>query len=208
MHRLSTAAVLLTCCLALDACAGSNPGPAPVTSTGPSSPASSPASTTAGSKLYAIHDPGRITGSYGRSHCTAAFQGQLPDRLCTPGSIDPAVTQANIHHTICKKSYIGKVRPPKEQADNFKYRVAYPAYGVPSTAKSELDYLVPLELGGSNDAKNLWPEVGPVPNTKDGVESGIHAAVCSGKVKLRAAQLAITRDWTTAEGVLGFTPEG
>jgi hypothetical protein len=126
--------------------------------------------------------------------------------LCTPGSVDPAVTQANVHHTICKTSYIGKVRPPKTQADNFKYHIAYPAYGIPSTTKSELDYLVPLELGGSSDAKNLWPEVGAVPNTKDGVESAIHDAVCSGQVKLRAAQLAIARDWTTAEGVLGFTP--
>jgi hypothetical protein len=29
---------------------------------------------------------------------------------------------------------------------------------------------VPLELGGANEAANLWPEAGPVPNPKDSVE--------------------------------------
>ena len=38
--------------------------------------------------------------------------GRLPDRRCTPGAIDPAVTQADIQSTICVTGYADTVRPP------------------------------------------------------------------------------------------------
>jgi hypothetical protein len=94
------------------------------------------------------------------------------------------------------------VRPPSSETDHAKFAVAYPAYGLPVTVASELDHLVPLELGGSNDITNLWPEAGRVPNPKDAVENALRAAVCAHKVTLGAAQDAIARDWLTAEAVL------
>ncbi|HEY1156589.1 MAG TPA: hypothetical protein VGE95_09905 [Arthrobacter sp.] len=39
-------------------------------------------------------------------------------------------------------------------------------------------------------------------NLKDPVETKLHTAVCSGQVKLAAAQKAIVTDWTTALTVL------
>jgi hypothetical protein len=33
--------------------------------------------------------------------CRARDHGMLPDPSCTPGTVDPAVTQANIDSTIC-----------------------------------------------------------------------------------------------------------
>jgi hypothetical protein len=63
---------------------------------------------------------------------------------------------------------------------------------------------VSLELGGSNDATNLWPEVPPSPNPKDQVEDTLHDAVCAGQVSLAAAQNAIASDWMTAEARLGL----
>ena len=77
--------------------------------------------------------------------------------------------------------------------------MAYPAYGTPRSERTELDHLVPLELGGSNDATNLWPEYPPTPNPKDKVENALNAAVCEGRVSLTAAQDAIAADWLTAE---------
>ena len=121
-----------------------------------------------------------------------------------PG-IDPAVRQANIRRTICVSGYTTKVRPPAEQTDRFKYNVAYPAYGTRKSKRTELDHLVSLELGGSNDAANLWPESPPTPNPKDKVENALHRAVCEGRVSLAAAQRAIARDWLTAEATLGLT---
>jgi hypothetical protein len=61
-----------------------------------------------------------------------------------------------------------------------------------------------LELGGSNDATNLWPEKPPTPNPKDKVEQVLNHGVCDGRVSLAAAQLAIARDWLTAESTLGL----
>lgn len=71
----------------------------------------------------------------------------------------------------------------------------------------EYDHLVPLELGGSSDVRNLWPE--PYAGgsyTKDGVETRLNHVVCSGQVTLEAAQQAIATNWTTAEAVLGVSP--
>jgi hypothetical protein len=119
----------------------------------------------------------------------------LPDPACTPGSLDPRITQADIRSTICRHGWTAAVRPPAAVTDSAKYRVAYPAYGIPAGTAAELDHLVPLELGGSNDISNLWPEVGRVPNAKDPVENDLRADVCAGELTLAQAQLAVAADW-------------
>jgi hypothetical protein len=139
------------------------------------------------------------------AHCTFRDHGQLPDPRCTPGAVDPAVTQGNLRSTICHPGYTKAVRPPSSQTGKFKYEVAYPAYGERHSKKTELDHLVSLELGGANDAANLWPESPPTPNPKDKVENALHAAICDGKVTLKAAQNAIASNWETAERKLGLS---
>jgi hypothetical protein len=150
-----------------------------------------------------VHDPGEVTGTL-TGPCSYRDGGQLQDPSCTAGAIDPAVTQADIGETICRTGYTRTVRPPEADTERFKFDEAYPAYGVPDGTRTELDHLVPLELGGSNDAANLWPERPPTPNPKDDVEGVLHDAVCSGQVSLAAAQEAIASDWTTAEARLGL----
>jgi hypothetical protein len=170
-----------------------------------SAAAAAPASS--GPGLKKVHDPGHVTGTI-HGICTSRDHGQLPDPRCTPGSIDPAVTQADIRSTICKKGWTATVRPPESQTERFKYDVAYPAYRTPRSERTELDHLVPLELGGSNDATNLWPESPPTPNPKDKVENALNHAVCDGRVSLAAAQRAIAADWLTAEKKLGLSGGG
>lgn len=196
MIRQAAAAVLAA--LALAACTSVPPAVTRPTLS-PSSPAPSSGA------LKEVHDPGQVTGSE-PLHCQVRGSGTsvLPDPACTPGAIDPAVNPKTIFATICVHGWTATVRPPETQTSAFKFNVAYPAYGIPARAKSELDHLVPLELGGANDAANLWPETGTIPNPKDGVESALRAAVCSGEVPLLTAQLAIARDWLTAEKVLGL----
>lgn len=135
--------------------------------------------------------------------CQARDHGKLPDRRCSPGAVDPAVRQGDIGTTICAAGYTERVRPPESQTEDFKFNQAYPAYSIASGTTSELDHLVPLELGGANDAANLWPEAGSLPNPKDAVEDALKTAVCDGKVRLARAQRAIARDWKTAETRLG-----
>jgi len=143
----------------------------------------------------------------------------LPDRTCTPGAVDPAVTQANLSQTLCRKGgYTAAVRPPQLVTDAFK-KLARSAYSSPGASSDyELDHLVPLGLGGASDARNLWPEpnLGDPrqfdqrstggSNAKDGVESRLNRAVCAGQVTLAAAQAAIADNWYTAEQTLGVQP--
>ena len=153
--------------------------------------------------LLVRHDPGQVTGTL-TGPCHTRDNGSLPDPHCTPGGIDPSVTQANIQSTICVSGYTKRVRPPESQTEAFKFDQSYPAYGIPSGDESELDHLVPLELGGDNDAANLWPEVGSLPNPKDSVENALNQAVCGGRISLARAQRAIAHNWETAEYRLGL----
>jgi hypothetical protein len=157
-----------------------------------------------GHALLRVHDPRRVTGTI-PAHCTYRDHGRLPDPRCTPGAVDPAVTQGNLRSTICRPGYTKTVRPPESQTERFKFEVAYPAYGDPHSKKTELDHLVSLELGGANDAANLWPETPPPPHPQGTVGNPLHAAVCDGTVTLKAAQNAIASNWETAERNLGLS---
>lgn len=144
-----------------------------------------------------------LTGSAppaGSCHIRNAADGQpLPDPTCTPGAIDAAVSQGDIATTICRVGYTATVRPPVSVTEPFKL-LDEKAY---STLSGELDHLIPLELGGSSDAHNLWVEPGSIPNPKDTVENDLHAAVCRGQVSLATAQRLIATDWTTALAQIG-----
>jgi len=59
----------------------------------------------------------------------------------------------------------------------------------------EIDHIVSLELGGSNDVANLFPERAPGYHVKDKLENRLHDLVCSGQVELRIAQQRIAADW-------------
>jgi hypothetical protein len=144
--------------------------------------------------------------------CRAAVSATgapLPDPSCTPGAIDAAVTQDNLSVTLCRPGgYTASVRPPERLTRPFKAAAlrAYAERG--SMSGYELDHLVPLEVGGSSDTRNLWPEPDDRPsagvaNSKDPVESRLHALVCAAVtggpyLPLATAQRLIAADWSTA----------
>ncbi len=198
----AAAALCLTSCSSAALSALTAPSSSSAVGAGASTAGNAPASSR--HALLRVHDPRRVTGTL-TGHCTYRDNGQLPDPRCTPGAVDPAVTQGNLRSTICHPGYTKTVRPSASQTNKFKFEVAYPAYGDPHSKKTELDHLVSLELGGANDAANLWPESPPTPNPKDKVENALHAAICDGKVTLAAAQNAIATNWLTAEQKLGLS---
>jgi hypothetical protein len=116
-------------------------------------------------------------------------RSQLPDAGCTPGAI---FTKASVSQ-ICTPGYSRSVRNVPESLK----RSVYAEYGIKSHTPGsyEVDHLVSLELGGSNDIANLWPEIAPGYHQKDGIENRLHDAVCAGAVGLRTAQRQIARDW-------------
>ena len=131
------------------------------------------------------------------------MRGRLPDPICTPGSIDPAVTNANVASTICVRGYTATVRPSSSYTGNLK-RQQMVQYGFnDSLSAHEEDHLISLELGGAAaDPTNLWPEPGASPNDKDRIENFLRSAVCAGRISLSDAQKRIATDWTTAEAGL------
>ncbi|MEO3931448.1 hypothetical protein WMO79_01355 [Micrococcaceae bacterium Sec7.4] len=166
-------------------------------------------------QLRQVHSPGTVAVdeqlSAGECHVVVlnAAEGRyLPDPHCTPGAIDPAVTQANIGTTICSRGYTDTVRPPQEATAPLK-RQSLAQYGQSGSPTTEYDHLVSLELGGTNAVSNLYPEPNRAGatdflNPKDAVERDLNKAVCSHRIPLAAAQQAIATNWTTALTALGL----
>jgi hypothetical protein len=118
----------------------------------------------------------------------------LPDHACTPGAIFPDATKDQ----ICTSGYSSNVRNVPDSVKN----QAYAEYGIAShtPGQYEVDHLISLELGGSNDIANLWPEpADPKPgfHEKDKVENYLHDQVCNGSMSLQDAQYKIANDWFT-----------
>jgi len=124
-----------------------------------------------------------------------ALPGLGPNRALTPGETFPGVTAQQ----VCASGYARRVR----NVFPAQYVEVYASYGVPypqPAGSYELDHLVPLELGGDNSNRNLWPEPAmPVPgfHQKDQLENYLHDAVCGGRTALADAQAAIAADWIT-----------
>jgi hypothetical protein len=96
---------------------------------------------------------------------------------------------------LCASGYTTSTyRATSSQIYSAKVHDILPAYGM-TTFHGEIDHLISLELGGSNDESNLWPEAGRIPNEKDGIENILHAKVCAGKISLSEAQAEIAQDW-------------
>jgi len=124
------------------------------------------------------------------SGCMA--HGGLADSACTPGAIFTNATQQQ----ICTPGYSRSVRNvPVSEKDQ-----VYAEYGITQhfSGEYEVDHLVSLELGGSNDIANLWPEAANPKqgfHEKDMVENYLHDQVCSGAMPLKQAQIEIATNW-------------
>ena len=80
------------------------------------------------------------------------MNGVLPDLSCKPGAIFPEVTSAQ----VCRPGYAASDR----DVPTAKKDAVYRAYGIVShpVGAYEVDHLISLALGGSNDVAYLWPD--------------------------------------------------
>ncbi|MCX5063765.1 MULTISPECIES: hypothetical protein [unclassified Streptomyces] len=214
------ASTVVLACLLLASCKSGSLG------TSTSSASRSPAAGASGSAASAGGSSGPIAvGAGPQKHYTVQQQpaagschfryknGEpLEDPKCTPGAISPAVTQANLKSTICRKGgYTSAIRPSAYVTGKEK-KLNAASYGYTGSMRdAEYDHLISLQLGGDpNDYRNLWVEPADpghrsgsgVNNKKDPVETKLHTAVCKGQITLAAAQKAIVTDWTTALATL------
>jgi hypothetical protein len=127
-----------------------------------------------------------------------------PDPAKTPGHPDPKITQANIQDTVCKDHYTTTVRSVNEDEKKAEF-TTYDIKPTDSPFGYEIDHFISLELGGTNDPDNLWPQPYCQPGTggktcigareKDVVETSLSHRVCAGKITLLQAQEIIKTDW-------------
>jgi hypothetical protein len=115
-------------------------------------------------------------------------------RAPIPGAVDPHVTQATIHDTICQRGYTAQVRPPRPVTDAIKHELAE---GLPDAPHDyELDHLIPLGLGGHpTSPNNLWLQAWSEAAVKDREELRLHREVCAGRMTLEEAQHEMVRIW-------------
>ena len=213
MTRLPVAALLVLITLA--GCA--TPAPNQAGSAAPSSSASGGIVMARGHGWTAAGIEGPIPAA-GTCHMRASATGDpMPDPACTPGAIDPTISEANLGSTLCRQGgYTSVIRPPDTLSGPVK-RKLLAAYGIPEAQIDdfELDHLVAMAVGGASDTRNLWPE----PNTfrqfprssvwqndKDAVETYLLHAICDGRISLGAARGAMAADWTTAVAKLDLPP--
>jgi len=118
-----------------------------------------------------------------------------PDRTISPGLADSSVTL----HVVCTQSTAARrnVSEASKKAVYAEYHVTYPQ----PAGMYEVDHIIPLTIGGSNDIKNLWLEAAsPKPgfHEKDVLENVMHRRVCSGQETLKQAQREMATDWYAA----------
>ncbi len=126
------------------------------------------------------------------SHATPGLAAR-PNPQLTPGEIFENATV----ELVCAHGYARRMRHvlPEQYVQVFAaYRIDFPQ----PVGQYELDHLIPLELGGDNSNRNLWPQpAAPRPgfNQKDQLENLLHDRVCSGAMTLAEAQREIAIDW-------------
>ena len=118
-----------------------------------------------------------------------------PDRIITYGVVDIDATKEK----ICTKGYARSVRHVTESTK----KKVFLFYKDTDRNKDsyEVDHLIPLELGGSNDIINLWPQSYTIQwnaHDKDKLENRLHRLVCKDKLDLPTAQFEIATDWISA----------
>jgi hypothetical protein len=121
----------------------------------------------------------------------AIAAAQLPNNYYTPGKADK-VDQKQ----LCAATFESSVKPLADWQKN----TALERYGVrPESFNGEMEHLVPVSLGGSNDPDNLYVFHAQGEYTleaKQRLAAKLHELVCDGKMSVKQAQDVFKKDWT------------
>jgi hypothetical protein len=129
---------------------------------------------------------------------TPTHHSEFPNPSLIGTQYNEAVTQENIHTTVCKPGYTATVR----DVTGAEKKQVMVRYGLPlaDLHSVEIDHWISLEIAGANDIGNLWPQYyAPAKGqtgylgarNKDVVEDWLHRQVCSNAMTLAEAQTAI-----------------
>lgn len=112
----------------------------------------------------------------------------MPNPKLTPG-----LASLSDPHAICSTKW-GKderhVTPKMKRQICAEYR----AKNCPGKGW-EIDHLVSRELGGADDARNLWAQPAPSYHQKDVLENLLHRKLCARQISLEQARSCLTNGW-------------
>ena len=130
-----------------------------------------------------------------------------PDDTLTPGVVGSAEF-ADVCGLVDGQTYSQRHRETTQKMKN----EAYAAYSVNKAGREfEIDHRVPLCIGGADDPRNLWPELGwqhPSFHDKDRLEARVCRAVCRTRtMTLAEGQAIFLGDWIAGfQSVYGEPP--
>jgi hypothetical protein len=136
----------------------------------------------------------RVLAALALAVCLRA--ADLPNDRLTPGAVNPAITRAQ----VCTPRFSETQRHTSKALKN----LVYANYGIRThrVGEYEIDHRVPLELGGADVLKNLWPQSYLTPrwnaHVKDQLENSLKRDVCAGRISLGAAQTVFLGNWIEA----------
>lgn len=107
-----------------------------------------------------------------------------PDEKLTPGEYDPKIAQER----VCTPGF-SKISRNVAEISKKHVCAAYKT----DCKGMVIDHRIPLELGGTNEEKNLWPQPIEEAKFKFIKENELHAKICKGKLTLGEAQQLILK---------------
>lgn len=141
--------------------------------------------------------------AFAQNASSGGLLNSLPNPRWTPGATNPAVSQANIHSTICVNGYAKSIRPPSTWTTALKrQQIRQMGLRDRRLGRYEEDHLIALSIGGHpSDERNLWPQARSgrwSASAKDDLEFVLYKMVCTGEMGLVDAQRAIASNWVQA----------
>ena len=120
-----------------------------------------------------------------------ACSGVLPDTTKTPGDTVPGIMLMD----LCNPEFLSPqpVTIPTIKKVMLLYKIP------PAVMNAYVyDQLIPVNLGGSADVKNVWPQTKIFADKKDRLELKLNWMVCNAKLSIKEARYIIKFDWLTA----------
>jgi hypothetical protein len=161
----------------------------------PPAPSSPTASATAAPSVTVSATP--TPASHSPSPTPTRTPSPVEDVLA--GRTNPKVTPDTVQTTICVAGYTATIRPPYSETSKAKAAlIAREHPGDPMSAWI-LDHIVPLEGGGApgsaTDLRNFMLQAPAESHVKDRLEDEMRDDICSGRVPLHTAQVAMADGW-------------
>jgi len=122
----------------------------------------------------------------GSCHARQAANGVLPDPACTPGAVDPHVTDATLESTVCRRGgYTSTVRPPTSVTNSEK-RLAQAATGrATGPRRTNLTTWCPSSWGVLPTVRRTSGPSRDLPRTPR-TNSKAHCTICSAHTALHS----------------------